>query len=109
MAYGSLSHNHFLLVLLCWLNGAIWNLDDEDRKCLSNVLDADGRSDLKAAVAVENFVELNATVQGRHSMEVQRWKIFVEELWACSLILHRSGGGTADAARSCGELMGRYV
>ena len=28
--YGLLSHNHLLLVLLCWHSGAVWELDTEE-------------------------------------------------------------------------------
>ena len=50
VAYGMLSHNHLLLVLLCWKHAAIWDLDDESRKLLP--VDALGRLDLSTAVAV---------------------------------------------------------
>ena len=79
MVYALLLHDHLLLVLLCWLNGAIWNLDEEDRKFLSVVLDADGRLDLQAAVAVENLVELHATIKEGMPMEVLSRRVDVEE------------------------------
>lgn len=63
MVYGLLSHNHLLQVLLCWLNGAVWNLNEEDRKCLIDVLDADGSVELQAAVVVDKSAELHATMQ----------------------------------------------
>ena len=57
VVYGLLSHNHLLLVLLCWLGGATWELNDEERVWLEKVLDKEGRLDLAAAVAAENLVE----------------------------------------------------
>ena len=40
-SFGMLSHNHLLLLLLCWLNGAQWTLTEEERKILA--IGVDGR------------------------------------------------------------------
>ena len=60
--HGLLSHNHLLLVLLSWLNGAEWDLDEEERQVLAT--GTDGRLDLEAAVAVKNLQELHKTCRG---------------------------------------------
>ena len=60
--HGLLSHNHLLLVLLSWLNGAEWDLDEEERQVLAT--GTDGRLDLEAAVAVKNLQELRKTCRG---------------------------------------------
>ena len=46
--YGTLSHSHILLVLLSWLTGAEWKVEDEPN--LSKLLNSDGTF-CKAAVA----------------------------------------------------------
>ena len=81
---GMLSHNHLLLVLLCWLNGAEWKLTEEERQILA--VGVDGRLDLQAAVAVDNLKELHKTCQEGLMVEVLSWKINVEEPGACALI-----------------------
>ena len=71
-SYGLLRHNHLLLVLLSWLNGAMWKLTEEERQVL--VTRADGRLDVEAAVAVKNLQELHKTCRECLLVEVLSWK-----------------------------------
>ena len=98
VAYGMLSHNHLLLVLLCWKHAAIWDLDDESRKLLP--VDALGRLDLHAAVAVENLIQLHTTCKEGLLVEVLGWQIYTEEPGACSLISHALNVGNSLALRT---------
>ena len=102
VVYGCLSHNHLLLVLLCWLTRAKWDLEEEDRKVLSilGVLDPDGRLDLEAAVAVLNLAELHTSIQEGLSMEVLSSDIEVEEPGACCLICTAINSNSALALRT---------
>ena len=58
-SHGLLSHNHLLLVLLSWLNGAEWKLTEEERQALA--AGADGHLDLQSAVAADNLKQLYNT------------------------------------------------
>ena len=49
--YGTLSHSHLLLVLLSWLNGAEWKIDDEPN--LSKLLNPDGTFNTAAVAACD--------------------------------------------------------
>ena len=50
--YATLSHSHLLLVLLSWLNGADWKIDDEPN--LSKLLNPDGTFNTAAVAAYGN-------------------------------------------------------
>ena len=52
--YGTLSHSHLLLVLLSWLNGAEWKIDDEPN--LSKLLNPDGTFNTAAVAACDEDV-----------------------------------------------------
>ena len=96
--YGTLSHSHLLLVLLCWLGGAQWELVDAEKALFT--LDATDRLDLQAAVAVENLQELVKTCQEGLLMEVLSWKIKTEEPTACSLISRALNMGNEVALKT---------
>ena len=98
VAYGMLSHNHLLLVLLCWKHGANWDLDDELRKIFP--VDPLGRLDLSAAVAVETLMQLHQTCTEGLRVEVLGWQINTEEPGACSLIAHALNVGNSLALRT---------
>ena len=49
--YATLSHSHLLLVLLSWLNGAEWKIDDEPN--LSKLLNPDGTFNTAAVAACD--------------------------------------------------------
>ena len=72
VSYGLLSHNHLLLVLLSWLNGAEWKLTEEERQVLAT--GTDGRLDVEAAVAVKNLQGLHKTCREGLLVEVLSWK-----------------------------------
>ena len=58
-AFGMLSHNHLLLLLLCWANSAKWELNEREQGILGKALNAEGRLDVDTAVAAyDNFAEL---------------------------------------------------
>ena len=87
VTYGMLSHNHLLLLLLCWANSAKWELEDKEQGLLGKALNAEGRLDVDTAVAADgNFAELKAIVTQGLLVEVLSWKINVEEPGACAVI-----------------------
>ena len=60
---GMLSHNHLLLVLLCWQMIAVWNLSKEE--CRICGVHDDGRLDLELVVGVKNLTENDQMLPGR--------------------------------------------
>ena len=87
VTFGMLSHNHLLLLLLCWTNSAKWELEDKEQGLLGKALNAEGRLDVDTAVAADgNFAELKPIVTQGLLVEVLSWKINVEEPGACSVI-----------------------
>ena len=96
--YGTLSHNHLLLVCLSWLNCARWELSEKDLQFVT--VDQSGRLDLGAAVAVNNLKELVKSCQEGFLMEVLSWKIMKEEPGACSLISSALNMGNEVALRT---------
>ena len=87
VAFGMLSHNHLLLLLLCWANSAKWELNEREQGILGKALNAEGRLDVDTAVAADgNFAELKPIVTQGLLVEVLSWKINVEEPGACSVI-----------------------
>ena len=96
--YGTLSHSHLLLVLLCWSSGARWGLVDEDgnpRYC-----NQDKSLDIAAVAASQNAVEMLSVIKEGLAMEVLSWKIYLEEPKGCSLISHAFNRGSEAALRS---------
>ena len=67
--YGTLSHSHLLLVLLSWLNGAEWKLDDEPN--LSKLLNPDGTFNNAAVAACDE--DLGRVLRDGLQMEVLSW------------------------------------
>ena len=80
--YGTLSHSHLLLVLLSWLNGAEWKIDDEPN--LSKLLNPDGTFNTAAVAACDE--DLGRVLRDGLQMEVLSWTMLVEEPTAASLI-----------------------
>ena len=80
--YGTLSHSHLLLVLLSWLNGAAWKIEDEPN--LSKLLNPDGTFNTAAVAACDE--DLASVLRDGLQMEVLSWKMLVEEPTAASLI-----------------------
>ena len=97
-SFGMLSHNHLLLVLLSWLNGAEWNLTIEERQILA--VGDNGRLNLQAAVAVENLKQMHTSIQEGLMVEVLSWKINVEEPGACVLISNALNSASEMALRT---------
>ena len=96
--YGLLSHNHLLLVLLCWLHSADWNLDEEELSFIP--VNASGGLDLEAAVAVECLAEPVKTVQEGLLVEVLSGKINTEEPGGACLISTALNSNNALALRN---------
>ena len=94
--YGTLSHSHLLLVLLSWLNGAEWKVEDEPN--VSKLLNPDGTF-CKAAVAALDD-DLDRVRRDGLLMEVLRWKMMVEEPTAASLISQALNTGHQLALRT---------
>ena len=94
--YGTLSHSHLLLVLLSWLNGAEWKIDDEPN--LSKLLNPDG-SFYNAAMAACD-ADLERIFRDGLLMEVLSWKMLVEEPTAASLISQALNSPQNMAART---------
>ena len=94
VTHGMLTHNHLLLVLLCWLNNAVWELTEAERKILA--VGSDGRLNLEAAVAVTNLQELHTICQEGLMVEVLSWKMEVEP-GACVLVSNALNNSTALA------------
>ena len=80
--YGTLSHSHLLLVLLAWLMGADWKVEDEPNMC--NLLNPDGSFSSAAVAACD--ADLERVVRDGLVMEVVSWTRLVEEPTAASLI-----------------------
>ena len=98
VSYGTLSHSHLLLVLLSWIGGATWELDED--AAVAVAVDSQQRLDLDAAVAVDNLAELHKTCKEGLLMEVLSWKLSVEEPGAASLISHALNTGNQMALRT---------
>ena len=73
--FGTLSHSHLLLVLLSWLNGAEWKVEDEPN--VSMLLKPDSTF-CKAAVAALDE-DLDRVLRDGLLMEFLSWKMMVEE------------------------------
>ena len=82
MMYGTLSHSHLLLVLLSWVNGAEWKVEDEPN--LSKLLNPDGTFFNAAVAACDD--DLDRVLRDGLLMEVLSWKMLSEEPTAASLI-----------------------
>jgi hypothetical protein len=78
--YGTLSHSHLLLVLLCYLRGAKLKMPEKWK----HLLDSDGC--LNVAAVAEMDTALATLCKDGLYMEVLSWKMYVEEPTACSLI-----------------------
>ena len=79
--FGTLSHSHLLLVLLCFTTGAQWK--DMPEKW-HRLLNGDGSFNYAAVAASDP--ELAVLMREGLDMEVLSWKMCVEEPTACSLI-----------------------
>ena len=85
--HGTLSHNHLLLVLLCWKTGALGAIPEdatEQEKALSKLFDRAGHWDPAAVAAYDPQVE--TVFKEGLLMEVLSHKMLQEEPRACSLI-----------------------
>ncbi len=96
VAYGTLSHSHLLLVLLCLMNGAKWALPDT--KKFQDLVDAGGCFVFAAVAALDPV--LASVCQEGLDMEVLSWKMHVEEPTACSLISQALNKGQQVALRT---------
>ena len=94
--YGTLSHSHLLLVLLSWLNGAEWKIEDEPN--LSKLLNPDGTFNTAAVAACDE--DLERVLRDGLQMEVLSWKMLVEEPTAASLISQALNSPQNMAART---------
>ena len=97
--YGTLSHSHLLLVLLSWLNGAEWKIDDEPNLShLSKLLNPDGTFNTAAVAACDE--DLASVLRDGLQMEVLSWTMLVEEPTAASLISQALNTGHHLALRT---------
>ena len=94
--YGNLSHNHLLLVLLCWATGAKWDLQDDGKPFCNN----DGCLDISAVADAEKDPVLVGLVTHGLLMETLSWKMLVEEPEAASLISQALNKGQGAALRT---------
>ena len=94
--YATLSHSHLLLVLLSWLNGADWKLEDEPT--LRKLLNANGAFCDAAVAAFDD--DLDRVLRDGLLMEVLSWKMMVEEPTAASLISQALNAGHHFALRT---------
>ena len=94
--YATLSHSHLLLVLLSWLNGADWKLEDEPT--LSKFLNANGAFCDAAVAALDDALE--RVLRDGVLMEVLSWKMMEEEPTAASLISQALNTGHHLALRT---------
>ena len=79
--YGTLSHCHLLLVLLCLSTGATWEWPEKLAKLLLNT---DGTINYAVVAAYDKgFASL---ITAGLQMEILSWKIYMEEPTACGLI-----------------------
>ena len=78
-AYGTLSHSHLVLTLLCWLNGLKWPIPRQPphKDKWSSVLTPDGHLNKDAVASVDP--ELAAALVEGLTFEVLSWKMQLEE------------------------------
>ena len=95
--YGTLSHSHLLIVLLCWKTRAHWDWKDKDDT--TRFCDSEGNLDLSAVAdkVLEKLVAEGLLV------EVLGWELNVEEPMGASLISQALNKGQ-EAALKTSEL-----
>ena len=81
---GTLSHSHLLLVLLCWMTKAKWNLKDSKGNAL--FCTPTGELDIDAVALFDNAREMITCIKEGMLMEELGWQINIEEPTACTLI-----------------------
>ena len=96
--YGTLSHSHLLLVLLCWMTGARWDLKQDDGA--PYMCTQEGCLDLSALAVAGNAVEMMEVINEGIYMEVLAYQIYIEEPDGCSLISQALNGNTEIALRT---------
>ena len=80
IVYGTLSHSHLLMVLLCFQTGAQWNMPEK----WAHLVGPGGKLDFAAVAAADP--QLADLCERGLEMEVLSWKMNVEEPMAGSLI-----------------------
>ena len=78
-AYGTLSHSHLLLTLLCWLHGVKWDIpaDSFFKDTWARVVSPSGHLRADAVALVDPM--LAEAIQRGLCMEVLSWKMQIEE------------------------------
>ena len=81
---GLLGHNHLLLVLLCFKNGAKFEWSESEKAYMP--LNADGCLDLELCKGNDNFTDLFTLLSEGMMTDLLGWQIHVEQPDACGLI-----------------------
>ena len=87
IVYGTLSHSHLLMVLLCLQKGAEWQMPER----WAHLVGPGGKLDCAAVAAADS--QLAELLRDGLEMEVLSWKIYKEEPSACSLISQALNSG----------------
>ena len=87
IVYGTLSHSHLLMVLLCLQKGAEWQMPER----WAHLVGPGGKLDVAAVAAADS--QLADLLEHGLEMEVLSWKIYKEEPSACSLISQALNSG----------------
>jgi hypothetical protein len=82
--HGTLSHSHLLLMLLCWMTGARWDLKKDDGS--PYMCTEEGCLDMSALAVAGCSDEMLETIKEGIGMEVLSFKIWIEEPDGASLI-----------------------
>ena len=96
--FGTLSHSHLVLVLLCWMTGAPWHLKQDDGA--PYMCTEEGCLDVTALAVAGNAVEMLQIIKEGIDMEVLAYHIYIEEPEGCSLISQALNGNSSIALRT---------
>ena len=97
-SHGCLSHNHLVCVLLSWITGAKWSIQNEDGS--PRFCDVNGNLLYTAVAELDYAKEMVTTIKEGMKMEVLSYKINLEEPRACSVIAQALNKGQSMALRT---------
>jgi hypothetical protein len=97
VSFGLLAHSHLLVIQLCILTGAQWDVcnEDQDRPAYC---DADGCLSLSAVAELD--ANMAAHIREGMKVEVLSWKMYQEEPQACIVISQAMNKGHEAALRT---------